>query len=102
MGSERPLGGSSLHKRESRERRRAHGVRDAVSEGPIPLPPRLRISRFRDKAQYSLFAQEGAVGPADGLGEFQLVEGGVDVGVGEVEGDAFGGGVFAHGDVLGD
>ena len=29
-----------MHKREGRERRRAHGVRDAVSEGPIPLPGR--------------------------------------------------------------
>ncbi len=46
MGSERPLGGPSLHKREGREGRRAHGVRDAVSDGPIPLPgPRLGISR---------------------------------------------------------
>ena len=46
MGSERPLGGRGLRKRRGRERRRAHGVRDAVSEGPIPLPPRLGISRF--------------------------------------------------------
>ena len=43
MGSERPLGGPSLHKREGRERRRGHGVADAVSDGPIPLPPRLRF-----------------------------------------------------------
>ena len=27
-----------MHKRESRERRRGHGVADAVSEGPLPLP----------------------------------------------------------------
>jgi len=45
MGSERPLGARRLHKRGGRERRRAHGVRDAVSDGPIPLPPRLGISR---------------------------------------------------------
>ena len=38
MGSERPHGGRRLHKRGGRVRRRAHGVRDAVSDGPIPLP----------------------------------------------------------------
>ena len=45
MGVEGPLGGRSLRKSGGRERRRGHGVADAVSEGPIPLPPRLRISR---------------------------------------------------------
>ena len=45
MGSERPLGGPSLHKREGRERRRGHGVADAVSDGPMTLPLRLSISR---------------------------------------------------------
>lgn len=39
MGSERPLGARRLHKRGGRERRRGHGVADAVSDGPIPLPP---------------------------------------------------------------
>ena len=35
MGSERPHGGRRLRKRGGRVRRRAHGVRDAVSDGPI-------------------------------------------------------------------
>ena len=46
MGSERPLGARRLRKRGGRERRRAHGVRDAVSDGPIPLPP-LRAKPWR-------------------------------------------------------
>ena len=29
----------------SQHTRRGHGVADSVSDGPIPLPPRLRISR---------------------------------------------------------
>ncbi len=48
MGSERPLGGPSLHKREGREGRRGHGVADAVSDGPMPLPSRtfIRIAKL--------------------------------------------------------
>ena len=45
MGSERPHGGRRLRKRGGRVGRRGHGVADAVSDEPIPLPPRLHISR---------------------------------------------------------
>ena len=66
MGSERPLGARRLRKRGGREGRRGHGVADAVSEGPIPLPPRLGISR----SSLSFFGGEPALDPCNILVTF--------------------------------
>jgi len=41
VGLAGPLGGRRLRKRGGRERRRAHGVRDAVPAGPTPRLTRL-------------------------------------------------------------
>ena len=85
MGSERPLGGRRLHKRGGRERRRGHGVADAVSDGPIPLPPRLRISRsvlnglnyLRLGTALELAVEDLRGGQLAGFGDYLAAEDGV-------------------------
>src|SRR3989338_9216884 len=85
MGSERPHGGRRLHKRGGRERRRGHGVADAVSDGPIPLPPRLCISRsdliklnyLRSCAALELACEGFGGGEFAGFGDYLAAEEGV-------------------------